>query len=210
MAKEASKISEETKKRWLEEALGHPGYGKDILVLDPRLVTLTESEIMKKGTAYQARLIQRRAFELGFNPFDLTEEQVTAVWLCLSFEELQPIYRKDAVGQKNLRLQKKLSNSEKREVREYCCLTYLIAGLKPPLYDPFMSEVKRMGKKQRALRVLLYFLTMYHHCEIVFEKLFYFSRKRNGQAPRRLDVQEYVPMKELWERWLKRRWWEQE
>jgi hypothetical protein len=179
-------------------------------LVDPRLITFIENSILNRGYVFYKSLIRRRAVELGFYPYSLTQEEEGAVLSCLSFEEKRLILKREAVREKNLRLQKNLSDTEKQIVRRYCCLTYFMAGSDHPLWDPIMLQVKRMGKKKRAVNVFGYFMTMLMHAELVFEKPFYFYSKCERRGPLDEMVEEYVPLEELRERLFKRRWWEQE
>lgn len=179
-------------------------------LVDLRLATFTENSILKRGYVVYRTLIRRRAVELGFYPYSLTETQEFAVLSCLSFEEKRLLFRREAVREKNFRLQKNLSDLHKLGVREYSCLTYLMAGSDPLFLDPTMRLVKRLGKKGRALCVLRYFLSMAMHGELVFEKPFYFSSKCERRDTLDERVEEYVNLKELRGRLSKRRWWEQE
>jgi len=196
--------------RRLLEYLDNPANAQSGEMIDPRLMTFTEDSILNQASAAYESLIRKRSVELGFDPYSLTKEQQKAVFLCLSFEELRPVFKQAAVREKNLWLRKNLSETEKLIVRRYSCLTYQMAGSEPPLRDPIMSEVRQIGKKARVLCVFGYFSVMETQHELVFEKPCYFCSKRRRQVACGEGVQEYVQSEDFRKRLFKRKWWEQE
>jgi hypothetical protein len=158
---------------------------KDLLLseLDSDLITFKEYSILIRDSQKLIELIEKRAEELGFNPFFLTEEQKMAAFLCMPPEDLKPIKRLLEIILKNYSLRKRLSTEHREAVKFYVFCTNVFGN---------PDFIKSEETKRKLLEVLtdecvgvtafLYSWVMKKYEEKMFEGLFDFLPKKRQLA----------------------------
>jgi len=134
--------------------------------LDVSLFTKTELDLMEELEFKHEQVFRKRAEELRFYPDTLNQKERSAVFRCMTYDELKPFYRILAIKEKNVRLQKMLA-MDKVDIRKYTRMTIAFSG-------SVCDDEKQLPDISIAEITQKYFAIMHERDEICYEMPFYF------------------------------------
>jgi hypothetical protein len=104
--------------------------------LDFSLLTISEWQQIGQLEQEHNRRLNQRAVELRFYPtYELTERERRATLLCMTYDELQPMYACARIYRKAERMMAELTEEEKLDVRIYVEITMHFSRFGPRFHQ---------------------------------------------------------------------------
>ena len=157
--------------------------------LDYSLLTLGEWKLIYELEAKHNRIIEERSRELRFRPeYGLSEKERDATMRCMTYEELQPIFKGGAIFEKCKRMMDDLTLKEKVDVRIYRIITVH--------FSEFGPIFKSLSDEKIFVWTEGYYRIMKKHDLLTFEEPYSFlsdeHKRRVLEVGSKLSPDEYL------------------